>query len=385
MHRAYKVRLYPNKTQELLLQKTLDASRYVYNHYLEKRKNHYLEGNGTLKYAVMARDLTQLRKTDSALVGVQAVPIQQALRRLDKSYNAFFRGTSRFPKFKSRFSHRESFQKFRDWRMVANKIQIQSDLVVKYRGFIDETAILGGLIVIKESTGKWYATVFADVSVEPTKTFTEPIGIDVGIETLAVTSDGKKYKNVRPQESLQNKLTHAQRTLARRKKGSNRRAKAKEAVARVYAKIRNKRENHIHHISREIVNGNPSHIAMEDLNVAGMGQDRKLARVIADASMRELTRQIEYKQKWNGGTFEKIGRFFPSSKTCHCCGFIVDSLPLSERKWTCPQCGVEHDRDINASKVILVQSLAYSERGEKGRVSARRESPSSLKRGQAKV
>lgn len=384
MHRAYKVRLYPNKTQELLMQKTLDASRHVYNHYLEKRKNHYLEGNGDLKYVAMARDLTHFRKTDSVLAGVQSEPVQQALRRLDKSYNAFFRGTSRFPKFKSRFAPHQSFQKHQCWQVLGNKIRIQSDLDVKFRGFIDTKATLGTLVVAKESTSKWYATITAEVPHKPTTTFTEPVGIDVGIETLAVTSEGKKYKNIRPQESLQHKLTQAQRTLSRRKRGSKRRAKAKEAVARVYAKIRNKRENHIHHISREIVNGNPTHIAMEDLNVAGMVQNRRLARVIADASMRELTRQIEYKQTWNGGTFEKIGRFFPSSKTCHGCGFIVDSLPLSERKWTCPQCGVEHDRDINAAKVILAQSLAYSERGEKGRVSVRRESPSSLKRGQAK-
>ena len=363
--RAYKVRLYPTKDQEVRLEAILRACRWVYNHYLEERKNHYLEHKKTLPYAAMSRDLTQLRKKEELLKDIQTVPIQQSLRRLDSAYNSFFRKQNKFPRFKSRFDNHQSFQKPKDWRVVGNRIQIQKDLNVKFRGNMNEKADLGTLFVSRDSTGKWFASVVAQIKVKTPKKYTAPIGIDVGLETLATLSTGKKFPNIRAQEKLQAKLTKAQRELARKQRGSNRRIKAKVRIARVYEKIRNIRTNHVHNITAEIVKKNPSVIAIEDLNVSNMMKDRRVSRSLGDASLKEVLRQIEYKQKWNGGKVVKIDRYFPSSKTCSKCGFIVDELPLSKRSWKCEKCATIHDRDINAAKVILAQSSAYGERGTK--------------------
>ncbi len=372
VNRAYKVKLYPNKEQSVKLQAIIDASRFVFNYYLNERKNFYLENKKTLKYTTMAKDLTQNRKEFLELYGIQAEPLQQSLRRLDTAYNSFFRKTSRFPKFKSRFDIKQSFQKHQDWRMRDNKIQIQGDLIVKFRGFINEKAELGTLVIMKENN-KWYASITAKIEVITPNKFTKPIGIDVGLKDLAILSTGKKYKNIQPQKTLQVKLSKAQKELARKQKGSKRREQAKLVVNRIYEKIRNQRKNYLHKVSREIVNNNPSLIAVEDLNIKGMMANRKVARAFGDASVGELLRQLEYKQIWNGGEFIKIDRFFPSSKTCSNCKFILEKLTLAEREWECPKCHIMHDRDINASRVILAQSLAYSERGGSGMVSARKE------------
>lgn len=366
------MKLYPNKGQEAQLQAIIDGSRFVYNHFLEQRKNHYLEHKKTISYAVMARELTKLRYQVGFLKPLQTEPLQQSLRRLDKAYNSFFRKTAKFPKFKSRFDARQSFQKHQAWRVVGNRIQIQKDLQVKYRGQIDDTATLGTLVILKES-GKWYATTTAKVEYEIPKKYGKPVGIDVGLETLATLSTGQKFANIQPQKTLQSKLTRAQRVLARKKKGSKRRQLAKVAVNKIYAKIRHKRENHIHQVSSSILKDSPSLVAVEDLNVAGMMKNRHLSRALGDASLRILLKQLKYKQEWRGGTYAEIGRFFPSSKTCHKCGCIADKMPLSVRKWKCQNCGTLHDRDINAAKVILAQASVQDARG--GKVRPSRHSP----------
>lgn len=371
VNKSYRVRLYPNQKQEQSLIKIIGACRFVWNKFLEQRKNHYITHKKNLSYAVMARQLTTLRHEVDWLSEIQAEPLQQSLRRLDTAYNSFFRKQNCFPNFKSKKDLKQSFQKHQDWKIKGNKIQIQKDLIVRFRGNIGSESELGTLIVYRVSTGKWYASITGKVNVVLPKRYTKPIGIDVGLETLATISTGKKYQNIQPQKTLQERLTKLQRSLARKKLGSNRKEEAKFEVARIYEKIRNIRENHLHKISHNIVGKNHATIVVEDLNVNGMMRNRHLARAIADASMSELLRQIKYKQEWKGGKFVKIDRFFPSSKTCSSCNFIVDSLPLSVRKWKCPKCKKNHDRDINAAKVILIQGLAHSPRREGEKVAER--------------
>lgn len=366
-----------------MLVSIVGSCRYVWNHFLEQRKNYYLENKKNLPYAVMARDLTKFRKSTDWLSTVQSEPLQQSLRRLDKAYNSFFRKQNQFPRFKSKKDSKQSFQKHQDWRVLGQKIQIQKDLIVKFRGEISDKADLGTIVVSKHSTGKWFATITAKVEMKTPKKYTKPIGIDVGLETLATLSTGKKYKNIQPQKTLQGRLTSLSRSLARKVIGSNRRERARIEVAKIYEKIRNIRQNHIHQITHNIVSKNHATIAVEDLNVSGMMRNRHLARSLADASMRELLRQVQYKQEWRGGKFIKIDRFFPSSKTCSSCNFVVDKLPLSVRSWKCPKCSKRHDRDFNAAKVILAQGLAHSPRGESEKVAVRRGLPVSLKRNYA--
>lgn len=353
--KSYKLRLYPNKEQEKKLVAILDASRWVFNHYLQERKNYYLSHKKTLSYAHMARNLTQIRRVTPCLMGIQAEPLQQSLRRLDTAYNSFFRKQNRFPRFKSSMDSRRSFQKHQDWRLLGRRIQIQADLQIKFRGYIDEQSKMGTLI-ISNCSDKWFASITSKTEGKLRTKYTKPIGIDVGVSSLVTISNGKKFENPRVRKNLQQKLTRAQRVLARKKIGSKRRNKAKKLIANIHEKITNIRSNNSHKISREVVNTNPSLIAMESLSVSKMMKNHNMAYSLADASLSYLLKKIEYKQIWNGGKVIKIDRYFPSSKTCSKCGFILDSLPLRKRSWKCPKCNVRHDRDINAAKNILKQA-----------------------------
>lgn len=354
IQRGYKVRLYPNKEQEQKMLSIIGACRWVYNYYLEQRKNYYLEHKKTLSYLSMAKDLTQLRYKFDWLYKIQTVPLQQSIRCLDRAYNNFFRKTSNFPKFKSRKDNKQLFRKPVDYRILPNKIQIQKDLSITFRGNLPEKYIKTGTLTIsRENTGKWFASILFYEEIKQPKKYTKSIGIDVGLKHLAITSDGKKYSNIQPQKTLQKQLKKAQQDLARKQKGSVRQNKQKVVVARLFGKIKNIRQDHLYKTSHSIVSKNHALIAVEDLSVKNMLGNRHLSRAISDVGWGELTRQLEYKQGWKGGKFVKIDRFFPSSKTCSNCGFIKDKLPLNIRKWICPKCGVKHDRDVNAAKMIL--------------------------------
>lgn len=370
INKTYKLRIYPNKAQEQKLLQILGCCRFVYNRYLAQAKE------GKFNYYEMSKDLTKFRYTLPWLAETQLEPLEQALRRLNISYNRFFRKISKYPNFKSKKDIRQSFQKHHNWRIRDNKIQIQQDLVIKFRG-TTPVGKLGTLVVSRHVSGKWFATMTAKVEVKTPRRYTKPIGIDLGLNTLATLSTGQKYANVAPQKTLQIKLTKAQRALAKKQKGSKRREKARKEVARIYEKITNIRQNHLHQVSHAITAKNHSLIAVEDLNVKGMMQNGKLARSLGDASFRELLRQIKYKQEWKGGEFVTINRFFPSSKTCNFCQFIIETLPLSVRTWECEKCGTTHDRDINAAKNIVAEAVKHTERGEMG-------SSISMKRSRAK-
>jgi len=359
-YKAYKVRLYPNKGQEKELIKIINGTRFVYNYFLANSIGYYREFDKTLSYVQMSRDLTRMRQ-EMWLKDIQSQPLVQSLRRLDKSYRAFFKRGG-FPKFKSKKENGQSFQKNADWRVRNNKIQIQQDLVIKFRGTINSEAELGTLIV-RHDAGKWYASMTAKIAIKQPSKHTSPIGLDLGLTSLLTASTGQKYANIQPQKANQTRLTRASRVLARRKIGSNRYAKAHLELARVHQKIANIRKNHLHQISSAITAKNHSLIAVEDLNVKGMVKNRNLARAISDAGWSELVRQIEYKQLWKGGELVKVDRYFPSSKLCNVCDFIAETMPLSVRKWKCGGCNTEHDRDINAAKNILKEALAYRVRG----------------------
>ncbi len=361
IHKAYKIRLYPNKSQERVLLSKIGATRFVFNYFLDAKISYYKEYGKTLSPLLISKDLTQMRHV-MWLSEHSKTELQQSLRRLDTSYTKFFSKKSQFPKFKSRKDNRQSFQKHRDWRIVGNRLHLQRYFSIKFRGFVDPEAQLGTLTVVYEA-GKWYASMVAKIDIKlPTK-HTKPIGFDLGLTTLLTSSTGQKYENIQPQKTNQKRLTRASRVLSRKQMGSNRRAKAKLQLTRTHQKIANIRKNHLHQISSAITAKNHSLIAVEDLNVKGMVKNRNLARAISDAGWSELVRQIEYKQLWKGGEVVKIDRFFPSSKLCNVCDFISETMPLSVRKWKCGGCNTVHDRDVNAAKNILKEALAYRVRG----------------------
>jgi len=350
VYRSYKVKLYPNKAQEQELLKILGGCRFVWNHFLALSRDYYLEHKKTLKYFEMSRQLTQLRKTAPELSGLQLSALSQSLRRLHVAYNRFLRRKSNFPRFKSYFDSKQSFQKPKDWKIVNGKISVQGGLVLKCRGNLPKE---GRTLIISYQAGKWFASILTEEEIKVPKKHSKPIGIDVGLSSLAIVSNGDKY-NV-PSGFLEKQLALLQRKLARQEIRSKRRAETRNKIARLYQRIANKRLDTIHKTTDTILAKNPSLVATETLHVKGMMRNHKLARSIGNASWGEFFRQIDYKTKWRGGEVVKVDRFFPSSKTCHKCFFVADKLPLEIREWDCPQCGTHHDRDVNAAKVILLQ------------------------------
>lgn len=314
----------------------------------------------------MSRELTKLRRETDWMREVQFQPLQQSLRSLDVAYNRFFRKQSAFPAFHKK-NGKQSMRKVTGWSIEGNKINVMNGVSVRFRGQFPKKR-QGTLTITRDTCGDWWASTIADQEYKKSK-LNGAVGIDVGLHHLAVTSDGEKYENPRVLSGLARRLKTAQQALSRTQKGSARRGRTRRVVARLYRKVGWVRNNGLHHVSKAIVSKNHAVIAIEDLNVKGMMSNRRLSRAIADAGWSELARQITYKQEWRGGKVIKIGRFFPSSKTCSECNFVLDALSLSVREWTCPSCGAVHDRDVNAAKTILKQAreLLGVEGGENSR------------------
>lgn len=355
INKAYKLRIYPTVKQGQRLLQIIGACRFVWNYYLERRKAEYLENKSTMNYYDCAKDLTELRRQPGTgwLADVLTHPLQQSLRDLDGAYNRFFKKVSQFPKFKSKHHSIQSFRVPANWRIRGNHIQVHRGLLLRFRGTLPVGEPKS--LTIKLEGDKWYAVILTEQDIAPEPKTGPAIGIDLGLKDLAITSEGKRYANLRPRKLAQQKIKKASQSLARKQRGSNRRAKAKQELTRLHAKVRFQRMNHIHQISHCITSENQAVIVCEDLGVRDMMGNHRLAGSIADAAWRELLRQLEYKQVWRGGEFEKIDRYFPSSKTCSACGHLLGSLPLSVREWTCPKCKEVHDRDVNAARVILQQ------------------------------
>lgn len=363
--KAYRLRLYPTSSQEQRLIEIVGGCRFVWNYYLEKRKMEYLENKKSMNYHACAKDLTSLKKQTEYLwlKNIPSQALQQSLRNLEIAYVNFFKKRARYPRFKSKHNIQQSFRMPTVWKLKGNKIQIQKGVLIRARGTFP-IGTLKSITIIRISTGKWFASIVTEQIIKPKKKTGKPIGIDLGIKYLAVTSEGKRYENIRPRKTSQAEIKKLSQSLSRKQKGSNRRAKAKLELSRLHEKISNQRMNHLHQTSHRITSENQAVIVCEDLSVKNMMQNHRLAGSIADVSWGEFIRQLEYKQEWTGGKLVKIDRFFPSSKTCSDCGFILESLNLWIREWTCPKCGSIHDRDINAAKNILQQ--------EPGNDSARR-------------
>ena len=374
IHKAIKLKLYPNKEQEKHLIETINACRFVWNYYLAKRKEEYLNGNKSFNYYKCAKDLTILKKSDDFkwISNSQIHPLQQSLRNLDIAYTRFFKKKSKYPIFKSKNDPIKSFQKPRDWKIIGNKIQIEKWVAIRFRGTLPSSECKLGAITVVSQNGKWYASIKYTEDVTVKKKAGNPIGIDMGLTHLAITSEGDKYVNIRSFRKSEKKLAEAQRVLSRKTKGSSRRNKQKVVVATIHEKIKNRRINHLHQTSHRITSENQAVIVCEDLAVKNMLKNRKLSKAISDAGWGEFLRQLEYKQIWRGGEFVKVDRLFPSSKTCSNCNHIVEKLPLNIREWTCPKCEAIHDRDVNAAKMILKQGLRNSRYAEDSKTKRKR-------------
>ncbi|GAA3171312.1 RNA-guided endonuclease TnpB family protein [Nonomuraea salmonea] len=362
--RAYKYRFYPTPEQAGELARTFGCVRLVYNKALEERTRAYrLEGR-RVSYVESSARLTEWKRSGDYdfLSEVSSVPLQQALRHLQAAFANFFARRAKYPVFKSRKRSRASAEytrsafRWREGRLWLAKMDTPLAIVLSRP--LPEGARPSTVTVSRDGAGRWFVSLLVEEKIIPLPPAGRSVGVDAGITALATLSTGEKIVNPRHERADRRRLAKAQRALARKEKGSNNRAKARARVAGVYARIADRRRDHLHKVTTRLVRENQV-IAVEDLTVRTMVRNRSLARAISDASWRELRSMLEYKARWYGRTVVAVDRWFPSSKLCSQCGALREKMPLNVREWMCA-CGAVHDRDVNAARNVLAAGLAES-------------------------
>lgn len=354
-HYTYKFRIYPTELQQAKLAQHFGCQRFVYNYFLNKRNERYAN-NETSTYNKDADDLTHLKKELEWLKEPNSQSLQKTLRNLDTAFNRFFTKKAKFPKFKSR-RDKQSFCIPQDTKVENKKLYVRKfmeGIKIKQHRSIEGKIV--NSTISKKPCGHYYVCILVERNIKQYKTNKKVVGIDLGINNLAILSDGIKYKNIKPYRNLEKRLARLQRQYSNKVKGSSNREKARVKLARLHERIGNIRSNHLHQITHNIVSENQT-IILEDLNVRGMMKNRKLAKSVADVSFYEFVRQIQYKSEWYGRTVIFVDRFFPSSKTCNECSFVNQGLTLNDREWDCPRCGKHLDRDFNAALNIKRDGL----------------------------
>ena len=362
MEKAYKFRIYPNKTQEILIQKTFGCVRFVYNYFLDKRITTYREDKVTLTYNRCSKELTKLKQELTWLKEPDKCSLQNALKHLDIAFQNFFnRENVGYPKFKSKKNRHKSYKTSFSNNNIAfegSKIKLPKIGKVRVRDKqIPQGRILNAT-VSQTPSGKYFVSICCTDVEKPNFIRTDKyVGIDLGIKDFVITSDGDKYSNPKYLKQSLSKLAKLQRGLSRKTRGGSNWDKARIKVARLYERITNQRKDMLNKLSSELVRKYDV-ICIEDLQVSNMIKNHNLAQSISDASWSEFVRQLEYKSKWYGKELIKIDKFFPSSQTCNVCGYINKATKnLAVRAWICPNCNAKHDRDINASINILHEGM----------------------------
>ena len=367
--KAYKFRVNPTETQSAQIDRDFLAARWVYNRGLDMISRAYSERKERLSYVGVSRQLTVFKKREGCafLREASSDVLNQALRNLDTAFANFFRNVKAgrkpgYPKPKNRYSRQSvryvfdqrSAGKVADWN--AGRLSLPKLGVLKVRWSQDVPAMPKMVTVSRDAAGRYFVSMAVEESARLLPVVSGTVGVDVGIKTLAVLSDGTVYANPKHGEAMAKRLRRYQRSFARRVKGSNRRKVMRHKIARLHCRIADCRRDTLHKASIRIVRQNQI-IATESLNVRGMMANGNIARAVGDAGFGELLRQIKYKAGWYGRTHLEVSQWFPSSKTCSGCGHVLDELNLSVREWTCPKCGVQHDRDRNAAQNILAEGL----------------------------
>jgi putative transposase len=342
----------------------------VYNWALNLRKEAWFKEKKRIGYVDTSRELTKLKKQPDTiwLNASSAVAEQQSLMHLQEAFDRFWRKTTRYPKFKAKHQGNESASfasSAFDWKPVDRVLTLTKIGSIKIRWDKRKFQDRPTTVTISKNPANHYFVSFTidELLPQQPKPKNKAVGIDLGLTSFATLSTGQKFQAPKPLKAKQAQLKRAQRKLSRRQKASKNRAKARVKAARIYEKIGNIRKDFTHKLSTKLVRENQT-ICLEDLNVRGMVQNHKLAKSISDVAWSEFVRQLQYKADWYGRTVVQIDRFYPSTKRCYDCGYVIPHLELSDRKWTCPQCNIVHDRDINAAQNILAAGLAVTVCGD---------------------
>jgi putative transposase len=363
MNYTYKFRLYPNKEQQTKLAKHFGCCRWVYNYFLKERINFYEENKDkkkkSLSYNDNAKELTQLKKKFIWLNEVAVQCMQQSLMNLEKAHDRFFKRLSKFPKFKSKRDKQSS--KFNDRVKVENNILYISNFRegIKLRLHRPIEGNIKQATVSKNPAGQYYVSILVERELDKLAPITKGIGLDLGIKTLAVSSDGQAYENPKTYSRFEKRLRLLNKAFSRTIKLSKGREKARLKLAKIYNKITNIRQDYLNKLSIQLVRENQT-IIVEDLDVRGMLEKKNISKInkyINDACWYDFVTKLTDKCVWYGRQLIKVDRYFPSSKICSSCEYKNNDLKLSDRKWKCSNCQQELDRDLNAAINIKKEGL----------------------------
>ncbi|MFC4561262.1 RNA-guided endonuclease InsQ/TnpB family protein [Nocardiopsis mangrovi] len=363
--RAFRYRFYPTPEQAAELARTFGCVRKVYNLALAARSEAWTQRRERVGYNATSAMLTAWKRTDElAYLGeVSSVPLQQCLRHLQRAFTNFFAKRARYPRFKSKRNSRAGAEytasafRFRDGSLTLAKMSDPLDIV--WSRPLPEGAKPSTVTVSRDAAGRWFVSLLCEhPPVDPLPATGTAVGVDMGLDQLLTLSTGEKIANPRHERRDRARLACAQRKLSRKREGSANRMKARFRVARIHARIADRRRDHLHKITTRLVRDNQT-IVIEDLAVGNMLKNAGLARAISDAAWREFRDLLDYKAGWYGRRLVVADRWFPSSKLCSACGSVREKMPLCVRTWDC-DCGATHDRDVNAAKNLLAAGLAAS-------------------------
>jgi len=366
--RAYRFRFYPTSEQATILARTFGCARFIYNHMLRLRSDAWMKRHESISYHETSAALTIMKQMPDYewLNDVSSVPLQQAIRHLQTAFGNFFAKHSGYPTFKRKNDKQSAAYTDAAFRWDGKTLKLakmNEPLAMRFSRTIPKAAKITTVTVSKDTAGRYFVSFLCEDAVSQKAPVNSQIGIDLGLTHFAILSNGEKIAPPKILRQNETKLVKLQRRLSKKQKGSSNRAKAKLKVARLHAKIADTRRDYLHKLSTRLIDENQV-IAVESLAVSNMQKNHCHAKSISDSGWSEFVRQLEYKAKWYGRTLIGIDRFYPSSKRCSDCGHTVSKMPMNIRKWTCPECGSNHDRDINAARNVLTAGLAELVCGE---------------------
>ena len=363
--KAYKIRLYPTKCQRVFFNKTMGACRVIYNEMLYKMLFDYNKSKKKYNYYEKYNLFTMLKNKYIWMKEVDSQALAQVYRDLENAYKNYFSHIAKLPKLKKK----KEKNTYRNCRLYNNinvlfatnsYIKIPKVGLVKYRQDYDFSKLniqkVYNITVERSKTNKYYCSICVDVEIPEYEHTGEVIGVDLGIKDLVIDSNENKYSNPKYQIKAEKKIKHLQRLYSKKTKGSKNQEKARLKLATAHEKLSNKRKDNLHKITTKLIKENDV-ICIENLSVKNMTKNHKLAKAIQDASFGTLIGMLKYKAAWHNRKIIEIGRFYPSSKLCHCCGHRMSYMGLEIREWTCPRCKAVHDRDINAAINIKNEGL----------------------------